>query len=158
MAAYCEATMRILEKGYSAKVDTVLTKLDHFKQTVDGSFKGLDANDIPTVIHVLREHTAAPTYTDGYPQLLTDLYDFAPSAADLDTTATTWLEQDLAIVKALAAELASLLKLPRGSSVGDVWPKPAASGRWAPPRSRTPRRPARTSPTRTSSRSPMGSD
>ncbi|MFI1332682.1 hypothetical protein ACH4U7_21600 [Streptomyces sp. NPDC020845] len=120
-AAYCGATMRILEKDYSAKIDTVLKKLDHFKQTVDGSFKGLDADDIPTVIHVLREHTVAPTYTDGYPQLLADLYDFAPSAADLDTTATTWLEQDLTIVKALAAELASLLKLPRGSSVGDVW-------------------------------------
>ncbi|MFD8864504.1 hypothetical protein ACFV1F_09075 [Streptomyces sp. NPDC059590] len=120
-AAYCEATMRILKKNHSAKIDTVLKKLDHFKQTVDGSIKGLDADDVPTVIHALREHTGAPTYTEGYPQLLADLYDFVPSAADLDTTATTWLEQDLTIVKALAAELASLLRLPRGSSVGDVW-------------------------------------
>ncbi|MGW1197947.1 hypothetical protein ACWD4B_19225 [Streptomyces sp. NPDC002536] len=132
-ADYCAQTMRILQEQVPREFDEefaeVLCRTAEFRELFQ--VQDLDSRDFATMFRALKAGSMTPFRTGGYPQLLARLYDFTPSASDLDLTARSWLAQDMPIVRELAAELGSLLGLGPDATVADVWD--AVGSKWPVP-------------------------
>jgi hypothetical protein len=65
----------------------------------------IDSRDFDTTLALLRKESGGPRVTEGYDEILRDLYDFPETAEELRTQALDWLGEEMPLLRKLADKL-----------------------------------------------------
>ena len=76
----------------------------------------IDNRDFDTTLALLRKESTGARVTEGYEEILRDLYDFPETAGELRTLALDWLGEEMPLLKASADKLAERYGMGMGGS------------------------------------------